>query len=139
MQTKYEKSCGAVVYTVNNGEIQYLLVQQLNGNYGFPKGHVEANETEIETATREIKEETNLNVIFIDGFRESNIYDLPKQTNTKKEVVYFLAYYEGQRYIYQKEELISIWLVNYERAMKMLTYPAQQNILKKANKFINKR
>lgn len=37
----YEKSCGAVAFTRINGEIKYVLVQQLEGFYGFPKGHDE--------------------------------------------------------------------------------------------------
>ena len=30
-----EKSCGAVVYTVADGEIKYLLVANMDGNWGF--------------------------------------------------------------------------------------------------------
>lgn len=37
----YEKSCGAVVFIRMNNEIQYLLIRNLTGIYGFPKGHVE--------------------------------------------------------------------------------------------------
>ena len=54
---KLEKSCGAVVYTLKNGKPQYVIVQSLEGFYGFPKGHIENNETEKETAIREIYEE----------------------------------------------------------------------------------
>ena len=53
---KYEKSCGAVVYTKINDTIKYVLVQQLEGFWGFPKGHIEGNETEEENALREIYE-----------------------------------------------------------------------------------
>ena len=58
----FEKSCGAIVFTLENGEIKYLLVEEMSGCHSFPKGHVENNETEEETALREIKEETNLEV-----------------------------------------------------------------------------
>ena len=53
-----EVTAGAVVYRQQNGEIQYLLLESTNkGNFwGFPKGHVEGNETLEETAHREIKE-----------------------------------------------------------------------------------
>lgn len=57
-----EKSCGAVVYKEDNGELKFLLVYQNNGHYSFPKGHMEEGETELETTIREIKEETNLDV-----------------------------------------------------------------------------
>jgi bis(5'-nucleosidyl)-tetraphosphatase len=51
------KNLGAIVYTRINNVIKYVLVQQLEGFYGFPKGHIEQNETEVETALREIYEE----------------------------------------------------------------------------------
>ena len=55
---KHEKSCGAVI--IKNNKV--LVLQQVAGHWGFPKGHVEKGETEVETAIREIKEETNLDV-----------------------------------------------------------------------------
>jgi len=51
-----EKSCGCII--INNGKV--LLVKQTKGHWGFPKGHVEANETEEETAIREVKEELGI-------------------------------------------------------------------------------
>ena len=65
----YEKSCGAVVFTKVDDEIRYLLVSNKEGIYGFPKGHVEENETEQETAIREVYEETNLKIDLINEFR----------------------------------------------------------------------
>ena len=62
---KYEKSCGAIV--LDGGKI--LVIQQAEGHWGFPKGHVEAGETEVQTAIREIKEETNYDVEVNENFR----------------------------------------------------------------------
>ena len=55
---KHEKACGCII--INDNKV--LMVYQNNGLVGFPKGHVENNETEEETAIRETKEETNLDV-----------------------------------------------------------------------------
>jgi len=55
---KKEKSCGCVVIK----DRKILVIYQIDGFWGFPKGHVEKNETELQTAIREIKEETNLDV-----------------------------------------------------------------------------
>ena len=57
---KLEHSSGAVLYTEEQGEIRYILVQERNGNWGFPKGHIEAGESRRQTALREIREETGL-------------------------------------------------------------------------------
>ena len=71
---KYEKSCGAVVFTRINNEITYLLIQNLGGTYGFPKGHVEQGETEEQTALREIFEEVGLRVELYPDFRREDEY-----------------------------------------------------------------
>ena len=79
-----EKSCGAVVFTLINGQRHYVIVRQLDGHHGFPKGHVEGEETELMTAGREIKEETGLEPEFIKGFRYVDEYLLPHNNNIKK-------------------------------------------------------
>ena len=43
-----EKSCGAFVYTKDSGIIQHVIIRSKEGFYGFPKGHMEENETEAE-------------------------------------------------------------------------------------------
>ena len=53
----YEKSCGFVVYKKIDNINYYLLIKSLNGDVGFPKGHMELGETEIQTAIRELKDE----------------------------------------------------------------------------------
>lgn len=62
-----EKSCGAIVYTCENSTIKYVIIRSKEGIYGFPKGHIEGTEGEIETALREISEETGLTVRLIVG------------------------------------------------------------------------
>ena len=60
---KKEKSCGAVIYKYENSKLYILLLKHNQGHWSFSKGHIENEETEKETALREIKEETNLDVI----------------------------------------------------------------------------
>ena len=67
----HEKSCGALIYRKKQGEYELLLIRHRSGgHWSFPKGHVENNETEIETALREIREETGLRVALQKGFRQ---------------------------------------------------------------------
>ena len=49
-EMKREFSCGAVLYTVDEGIRKYVLIMEPNGSYGFPKGHIEAFESETECA-----------------------------------------------------------------------------------------
>ena len=132
----YEKSCGAVVFTRINNEIKYLLVRNLAGQYGFPKGHVERGETEEQTALREVFEEVGLIVKILPGFRMEDEYLIPQKENTVKRVVYFLAEYSKQEFSYQKEELTDAVLLEYERAMTLFSFESNRKILTKANNFL---
>lgn len=135
---RYEKSCGAVVFTRINGEIRYVLAQNLEGYYGFPKGHMEAGETETETALREIREEVGLRPRLIEGFRTETEHPLPKKPGVMKQIVYFLAEYEDQEIIFQKEELLSAPLVSYEQAMELFVFDNNRRILTEAHAYLNK-
>lgn len=131
----YEKSCGAVLYTVQNGERQYLLVTNSSGHIGFPKGHVEYGENERQTASREIFEETGLRVSFHPEFRESIMYTI--YTAVQKEQVLFLAEFARQDIKIPLDEISSYFLVNYGQAMKTLNYFQDRAILQKAEAALN--
>lgn len=46
----YERSAGAVVFTRISNEIKYVIIRSPQGYYGFPKGHIEAGESEEQAA-----------------------------------------------------------------------------------------
>lgn len=74
----YPKSCGALVYRETEAGRAYLcLLQRRSGTYSVPKGHMEAFETETQTARREVLEETGLDVALRPDFRAEVCYDLP--------------------------------------------------------------
>ncbi|HAG12336.1 MAG TPA: DNA mismatch repair protein MutT [Ruminococcus sp.] len=127
----HEKSCGAIVYRRFHGNIEILLIKHVNsGHWSFPKGHVEGDETELETARREIKEETGLDVILDQTFRETVTYS-PRR-DTQKVVVYFLALARNYDYVPQEEEIAEIRWVDILRATRMLTYENDKTIVNKA-------
>ena len=129
---KYEKSCGAVIIE----DEKILVLQQVAGHWGFPKGHVEEGETEVETAKREIKEETNLDVEINENYRYTEKYS-PAE-GVEKEVVYFIAKKIGGEIKVQVEEVKDIGWFTYGEAMDRLTYQNSKNILKKIWEDLNK-
>lgn len=133
----FEKSCGFVVYRESEGVREYLLVSALNGKYGFPKGHVERGETEYETAVRELKEETNLEVRFVDGFRRQIEYKLPKKRGVVKRCVYFLGEYTEGELIRQEEEILDAVFVPFDQAMAMIPFENARSVLQEANEYID--
>ena len=136
---KFEKSCGAVIFTHRYGEIQYVVIEANNGDYGFPKGHMEAGEDEQTTALREIAEEVGLQPSIISGFRMEDSYPLPNKSGVTKKVVYFLAEFAGQTPRPQPEEICAVRLMSYEEAMQALTFPEAKKILTEADRFVRSR
>lgn len=135
---KVEKSCGAVVYTMINNERKYLIITSTEGIYGFPKGHMEDGETEKETALREIKEETNLDVTLLDDFKTIEEHTFMKNGEERlKHVTYFIAEYENQEFNPQEGELIDIKLMDYEEAMKSFQYDNSRRVLKEVEDYLN--
>lgn len=123
-----EKSCGCIIID----EQKVLLVQQCSGNWGFPKGHVEENETEYETAIREVKEETNLDVQIIKDKRYQINYDLDNGKN--KEVVFFVAKLEGGKIKPQNKELIKAKWMGFQEALETITYDNTRKLFEKVLK-----
>lgn len=127
----YEKSCGAIVYRKFHGNTEILLIKHVNsGHWSFPKGHVEEGETEAETAIREVKEETGLDIMLDTTFRETVQY-YPRK-DTQKVVVYFLAKAKSYELIPQEEEIAAIKWVEIGNASALLTYENDKTIVNKA-------
>ena len=135
---QYEVSCGAVVFTRRGDEVCYVIVQSLGGDYGFPKGHMEAGETEEETALREIWEETGLKPTLLPGFRETSEYPLPDKPGVMKRVVYFAARYQEQTLRFQPEELLGAQLLPYDAALHTLTFENSRQILRAAQAYLER-
>lgn len=128
---KYEKSCGAVVFDGN----KVLIIQQVKGHWGFPKGHVEDGETEVQTAVREIKEETNLDVEIDESKRFVEHYS--PEEGIEKDVVFFVAKKVGGEVKVQEEEVKDTEWLTPREAMERLTYESSKNILRNIIETLN--
>ena len=131
-----EKSCGTIPYTVKEGDIYYLIIKAKNhGYWGFPKGHVETGEAEIETALRETLEETSVKASIRQGFRHEINYVMGNGVN--KTVVYFLASFQDQLpKRYKDYEEFEYLLISFNEAYQMLAFDSMKKMLKSANDFL---
>ena len=84
----FRKSCGVLPYRVVNGEREYLIVFEVFSHcWSLPKGHMEAGETEAETAQRELLEETGLTATL--DTSTTAVIEYPISPVAKKQVVFF--------------------------------------------------
>ena len=125
-----ERSCGIVLFHENK---VLLLKYKGGGHWDFPKGHIENNESETETALRELKEETGISeVTLFSAFREIIEYSFRKGRSTiKKQVIYFLGETEETNITLSHEHTNFLW-VNSDNALHTITYQKSKSILNKA-------
>ena len=133
----WEYSCGGVVFTRRDGQIRYVLVEETSGKFSFPTGHMEGDETEIETARREIFEETGLRPAFLEGFCLRDSYQLAEKPGTSKQVTYFLAESGDESPIPRVGEIMSIRLLPFEEALPLFR-ENNQRVLTAAHEFLTK-
>lgn len=129
---KYEKSCGVIAIKNN----QVLLIKQQKGHISFPKGHVESGETEIETAIRETKEETGIDVKIINPDLTFKTSYSPSE-GIMKEVIFYLAeVVDDTNALPQEIEVAEILWTDIDKVYDLITYDDMKNIFLEAKKYI---
>ena len=121
-----EISCGILVIRKHQSQREILLIQsRQGGHWSFPKGHMEPGETELDTARREVQEETGLVV----ELRGTVAYTLPN--GNEKIVIYFggLLDPDSTEPRPQQEEILSLQWAALEEAASLLTYADDRALL----------
>jgi len=132
---QYEKSCGFVAYKDEGGVRRYLVIRSQKGECGFPKGHMEGDETEHETAIRELKEETNAEAAIIPGFRKQIEYSFLNKPGVTKITVYFLGKCTADDIVCRAGEVAGAEFAPFDRAMQLLSFEDTRNVLKEADAY----
>ena len=135
LECLYEHSCGAVVFRKINDEYRFLLIKNRRSNHwGFPKGHMEKGETQEETATREVLEETGVHIRIFSDFSYESRYKIGAKIEKRVDV--FLAVTEDTQTVIQKEEIEDyIWL-RYAEALSTLRFDNDKEILMAAQEYM---
>lgn len=136
MPLKKEISYGGVVYKIENNKILYLIEKMKLGHTSLCKGHFEVGESPLETARREIKEETNQDVIIDSKFKTTISY-YPKD-NVYKDVVFFLAEIKNNNPLVDlhDDEVEKSEFLTFNEAIKKLTHSTDKKVLSQANKYL---
>ena len=134
---KHEKSCGAVVYRIRYGYLEFLVEYMKKGHVSIPKGHVEGDETEEDTAVREIREETGLEVRLDTVFRH-DVYYSPEE-GVQKQVIFFVAEALSGDLKNQECEVTSLKWMPYDAAILEMTYDTDKDVLSHAAVYLGRK
>ncbi len=126
-----EESFGVIPLSKEKGRWEVFLIQHRGGRYwGFPKGHAEQDETPLEAALRELKEETNLECLHV--LRDEPLMEqyqfLIEGKRVFKRVLYFIAEVTGQVQLQTEEINGGVWLPVSD-GIEKVTHPEGKAIL----------
>jgi 8-oxo-dGTP pyrophosphatase MutT (NUDIX family) len=126
----WRKSAGMIIYRREADALRYLLLYQTKSQtWSFPKGHMEAGETDQQTAIREVREEIGQSLTPLPNYRATLSYDL--KNGATKAVVLFLAEASGEVAI-RKSEIAKYCWVTAEEATELLPHGMYAAILAQA-------
>ncbi len=135
-----EVSAGGIVFRRSPGEPlpRFLLIKDSYGNWGFPKGHLEDEETPAAAALRETMEETGLCDLSMQGpIRVIDWHFRFRGRHIHKYCHFFLLESPGAETCPQVAEGITAcrWC-SLDEALEALSYENARGVLKRAGEMV---
>lgn len=130
-------SSGGVVFRMSSSQVFYLLLGFKRRNiWCLPKGLIEPGESEIDAATREVREETGVNSLkLVDKIGVIRYQFGYRDKRFDKTVHFFLFETDQVETTVGTEHDMYSWLP-YDKAILALSYPNERDILEKANEMM---
>jgi len=136
-------SCGVIPYRNKDGQRQFLLIQHKAGHWAFPKGHPDAGETYLDTARRELEEETGIRDVNLDTdhlFEESYIFTKRSGKTVNKRVLYFLGKVASdQKITLQEAEVSDYAWGSAKKTRKKMTFDEGRALLDEVLAYLGER
>ena len=129
-----ETSCGFILFNYDS----ILLLQYPQGQWSFPKGHIEEGETNHHaTASRELAEETGIVEISIheDWVTRTESTYRRKGSVVPKQVYWYIAETSELEVTLSHEHTNYLWL-DFEEAEAQLTFEQEKDILRSAREHL---
>ena len=134
MKSQRVISSGGVIFRTVNSQFEVALISR-GKVWCLPKGLIEMGETAEETALREVREETGLEGEIVKRIGEIS-YVFFKRKRYFKMVHFYLIRHIGGSISNHDFEADRVKWFPISEAFKILTYPNERKILKKAEKIL---
>lgn len=141
-----DMSYGIIPLIHHEDKIYTILVKLASGNHRWlPKGHPETDETLVQTAIRELQEETGLTVSEeqIDTsqvYTESYSFIHPTKGPIDKTVSYYIAHIDYPKdpslWSHEWSEILDKRILPLDEAITLVTYDATREVLREVKKDI---
>lgn len=130
-------SCGVIPYRINAHSVhEFLLIQHNAGHWAFPKGHPEQGETNLQTAKRELAEETGLtDVVIYEQHPLEEQYTFTKRSGKQvdKRVLYFLGQVASdQAVVLQQAEVSNFFWGDAKQTRRLLSFDEGRQLFDQA-------
>ena len=133
-------SFGVIPWRTAEHGREFLLIQHNAGHWAFPKGHPEEGESPLESARRELAEETGLTDVSIaeePHFEERYVFDMPGRGNTLKTVRYYLGEVHSGTVVLQEEEVQAFAWGSAELTRARITFDEGKRLLEAAEQTLD--
>jgi 8-oxo-dGTP pyrophosphatase MutT (NUDIX family) len=129
-----EVSAGGVV--VHDGKVLVIVPTRRSADgsqvLGLPKGHLNAGETSLQAATREVREETGVEAEPIGELGEVRYWYVRDRRRVAKSVLFFLFRYVSGDLADHDDEVVEARWMGLSEAQKALSYPGEREMVGRA-------
>ena len=137
-RARLETSAGGVVYRVQDGEPFFLLIRDSYRNWGFPKGHLEVDELPDAAALREVREETGLDALEMDGEIETIDWFFRFRGRLVHKVCHFYLMHTDRAHTkpQRAEGITACRWARFDEAAQLVSYANARDVLTRANAMV---
>ena len=140
LKTAKAESDGGVVYRCTGDVVEVALVGRSEQESWFlPKGTPNRGETREQTALREVREETGLEVRIVEPIGSITYWFVARRTRIHKTVYYYLMVPIGGSMALHDPEYDRVAWFPINQALGNLTYPNDADIVRRASNLIQRR
>lgn len=155
IKTMKDEAFGIIPVFSTESDILFLLIQHQAGHWAFPKGHADPGESALETAKRELEEETGIrdyevleepsfveHYSFVQESVPSSVkhYAFAKEGELiEKTVTYFVAFVNSREVVLQAEEVQNYAWSSFDEAINLITFDGNRGILREVKVYLDGR